>query len=250
MALAATVQRERFRIGRVLSDSFAVIRRNLVLCLGLSLVFSGLPRFLVQFAAWKWLAGFEQFAPQRLIFAVVGGLIAMVLAAVVQVALVRVAIEDLNGKRPAIGDCMGTAISVLLPAIGISLLATLGAALGLLLLVVPGVILFLRWSVAAPVLVQERRGVFGSMTRSAELTKGSRWPLLGIWVIVMVGAIALELALERAYPAVGTIAALAIDGASTAVIYMVSTIIPAVSYVELRQVKEGASVDELAEIFS
>ena len=99
-------------------------------------------------------------------------------------------------------------------------------------------------------LVQERRGVFGSMTRSAELTKGSRWALLGLWMIVVVGAIALEMVLEKIYPAVGTIAALSIDGASTAVVYMVSTIIPAVSYVELRQVKEGASVDELAEIFS
>lgn len=250
MALAATVQFDKFRIGRVLGNSLVVIRRNLVLCLGLSLVFSGLPRFLVQFAAWKWLTGFEQFAPQRLIFAVVGGLIAMVLAAVVQVALVRVAIEDLNGKRPAIGDCMGTAISVLLPAIGISLLATLGAALGLLLLVVPGVILFLRWSVAAPVLVQERRGVFGSMTRSAELTKGSRWPLLGIWVIMIVAASALELALAKILPAVGTTAALSLDALNTTLIYMMSSILPAVSYVELRQVKEGTSVEDLAEIFS
>jgi len=76
MASVALNQGDRFRIGRVVGDSFAVIGRNFVLCLGLALVFLGLPRFLIQFTAWKWLAGFEQFAPQRMMFAVVAGLTA------------------------------------------------------------------------------------------------------------------------------------------------------------------------------
>ncbi|QKC84406.1 hypothetical protein [Mesorhizobium sp. NZP2077] len=250
MTSAVIEQRDRFRIGRVLGDSFAVIGRNFILCFGVALVFLGLPRFLIKFTAWKWLAGLEQHAPQRMVFAVAAGLIAMVLAAVLQAALVRVAIEDLNGKRPATRDCIGTALSVLLPAIGISLLTTLGAALGLLLLIVPGIILFLRWSAAAPVLVQERRGVFASMARSSDLTEGSRWALLGLWVIVIVAASAMELVMARILPAVGAIAALSLDALDTTLIYMLSSILPAVSYVELRRVKEGASVDELAEIFS
>ena len=35
--------------------------------------------------------------------------------------------------------------------------------MGFMLLIVPGIILWLRWSVAVPVLVQERLGVLGSM---------------------------------------------------------------------------------------
>ncbi len=36
-----------------------------------------------------------------------------------------------------------------------------------MLLIIPGIYLLLRWSVAIPVLVQERRGVLDSMSRSA-----------------------------------------------------------------------------------
>ncbi|SJM30063.1 conserved hypothetical protein [Mesorhizobium delmotii] len=41
-----------------------------------------------------------------------------------------------------------------------------------------------------------------------------------------------------------------VDALVTSVTSMVMSIATAVSYVELRQVREGTSVDELAEIFS
>ncbi|MER8441207.1 hypothetical protein NKH36_33005 [Mesorhizobium sp. M1312] len=53
-------------------------------------------------------------------------------------------------------------------------------------------------SVAVPVLVQERLGVFGSMARSSDLTKGSRWALFGLFLVMIVAVIAIELALSTA----------------------------------------------------
>lgn len=250
MASTALNTAERFRIGKVFHDSFAVIGRNPLLCIGLALIFSGLPRFAVQFLVLKSIVRFTRFSPQHIAFMVVAGLVGMILAAVMQAALVRVAIEDLNGKRPSLGDCIGTAISLLLPTIGVALLTTFGAAFALLLLVVPGIILFLRWSVSVPSLVQERLGVFSSMARSSELTKGSRWPLFGLWIILILAAGAIQLALERVMPAVGVTAALSLDAVATSLVSLLTTVAPAVSYVELRRVKEGTSVEDLAEIFS
>ena len=250
MASAALNTADRFRIGRVFHDSFAVIGRNFALCAGLALLFSGLPRFVIQFLVIKSIVHFVRYSPQHIAFAITAGLVSLVMAAVLQAALVRVAIEDLNGKRPAFGDCIGTAILLLLPTIGIALLTTAGAALALLLLVVPGVILFLRWSVAVPALVQERAGVFGSIARSTELTKGSRWPLFWLWIVMIVAAMAIQLALARIMPALDPIAAIALDAVISALVYMLTSIAPAVCYVELRRVKEGTSVEDLAEIFS
>lgn len=241
---------DRFRIGRVFHDSFAVIGRNFVLCAGLALLFSALPRFAIQFLVLKSIVRFTRYSSQHIAFAVTAGLVAMILASVLQAALVRVAIEDLNGKKPAFGDCMGTAILLLLPTIGIALLATFGAALALLLLIVPGVILFLRWSVAVPVLVQERRGVLGSMARSRDLTKGSRWSLFWLWIILIVAAMAIQLALVAIIPHLGAVAAIALDAVVSALVYTLTAIAPAVCYVELRRVKEGTSVEDLAKIFS
>lgn len=254
MASIASERPDKFRIGRVFNDSFAVISRNPVLCLGLAVLFSGLPTLLYQLWIWQSVSSIgivaPEFSAQRVTVTVVAVLVSMVLAAILQAALVRAAIEDLNGKRPAISDCIGTALSLLLPVIGIAVLVTLGAGLGFMLLIVPGIILWLRWSVAVPVLVQERLGVFGSMKRSRDLTKGSRWALFGFWIILIIAAIAIQLVLSQLITIFGMTVALILDALVTSVVSVVTSVAPAVSYVELREVKEGTSVNELAEIFS
>ena len=250
MASTTSGLAERFRIGLGFHDSLSVIGRNPVLCVGLALIFSGLPRFAIQFLVLKRIVHFTRYSPQHIAFAVTAALVAMILAAVLQAALVRVTIEDLNGKRPTLGDSLAVAISFLPPTIGVALLATFGAAFGLLLLIVPGVILFLRWSVAVPVLVQERLGVFGAMARSSDLTKGSRWALFWLWIILIAAAYAIQFAVVGIMPAVGAMAGISLDALMSAVLYMLTSVAPAVCYVELRRVREGTSVEELAEIFS
>ncbi|UVK37450.1 hypothetical protein LHFGNBLO_004493 [Mesorhizobium sp. AR10] len=259
---STTLERsEKFQIGRVFNNSFAVISRNIGLCLGLALLFSGLPAFVLQL--WNQ-AHMESiladpnaialadsntvFRDSLISFAV--AIIYFVLSLLLQSALVRATIEDLNGKRPAIGDCLRIALRCLLPTLGIGLLVALGSGLAAIALLVPGIILWLGWSVAVPVLVQERRGVFGSMSRSRVLTKGSRWALFGLFLILIVLASVIQWAMAVAVLLFGGIVAAVVAGLVSAVSSTVLSIATAVSYVELRQVKEGTSVDELAEIFS
>lgn len=64
-------------------------------------------------------------------------------------------------------------------------LLALSVMVGLVLFLVPGVILYFMWSVASPVLVEERCGVFGSFGESRQLTKGARWKLFGILLVVL-----------------------------------------------------------------
>ncbi|TGS88721.1 hypothetical protein EN820_55125, partial [bacterium M00.F.Ca.ET.177.01.1.1] len=96
------------------------------------------------------------------------------------------AIVDLRGSKPVFADCFGVALALLFPILGASLLVTLGILIGLLLLLVPGILLLLRWAVTMPVMIQERRGILDSMARSRDLTKGSRWALLWLWLILIV----------------------------------------------------------------
>ncbi|MGX5803925.1 hypothetical protein ACWGS9_22130 [Bradyrhizobium sp. Arg314] len=181
---------------------------------------------------------------------VIAGLISFVCALLLQSALVRATIEDLNGKRPSFGDCIQMAIRFLLPTLAIGLLVGLGAGLGLMLLIVPGIILWLGWSMAVPVLIQERRGVFGSMSRSRALTKGSRWALFGLFLILIIIAMIVQWGMLLVLVLFGGIIAEIGAALVQTVVSMVLSIATAVSYVELRQAKEGASIDELAEIFS
>ena len=103
---------------------------------------------------------------------------------------------------------------------------------------------------AIPVLVHERRGVLGSMSRSAALTKGSRWALFGLFAAVVIASFAAQLALGLAAALLGAITGLVVLSFVQALLSTIVSTAAAVSYVELREVKEGANVGELAEIFS
>jgi hypothetical protein len=60
-------------------------------------------------------------------------------------------------------------------------------AAGLVLLVVPGLIVLVRWSVIVPVIMIEGAGIRESFRRSSRLVKGSGWTVFGVIAIVLVG---------------------------------------------------------------
>ena len=67
--------------------------------------------------------------------------------------------------------------------LGASILAGLGIAAGLLLLIVPGLILLTWWALIAPAIVLENKGIFDSFGRSRELVRGNGWSVFGILII-------------------------------------------------------------------
>jgi hypothetical protein len=95
------------------------------------------------------------------------------------------------------------------------------------------------------------------MARSAALTSGFRWPLLGLFLTLIIVSVFLPVAFEVIEARLAwwsgfwgwwpshLVAAL-IECVTSAVISTAA----AVSYVELRRLKEGSGVGELAEIFS
>ena len=66
----------------------------------------------------------------------------------------------------------------------LGLVASLGISLGLLLLLVPGIILAVRWSLAGPVLVGSDKGVVESLQISWLETEGHFWPILAASLVL------------------------------------------------------------------
>ena len=93
--------------------------------------------------------------------------------------------ESMEGhRRPPIGRLLRT-----LPYGGlivVDILFSLGFAFGLVLLVVPGLIFFARYVLAAPLLELEHAGVRPAFRRSRELARGHKLALLlllgGLWL--------------------------------------------------------------------
>lgn len=287
MTAIASDSPEKFSIGRAFSNTFSVIGHSFVPLAAIVGLFSTLPALLyniwsltqvARMVSAGGLAGVEQSAMANYgAVSVVAGLVLLILAFLAQAALVRATIEDLNGKRPAIGDCIQIALHSFFPTLGVGLVIILALilaviVLGIISMIIPffggfiglfAIIPIAMWlisiSVAVPVVVQERPGVFASISRSRALTKGNRWRLFGLFLIIGIAAIGLQVLFTVLFEGAiasggvsttGVIAAAVGSSLLSTIISAVISVAIAVTYVELRRVKEGAGVDELAEIFS
>jgi hypothetical protein len=105
-----------------------------------------------------------------------------------------------QGEKPRLAQIATRGLRVLPVVAAAVIVADLGIALGFLALIVPGVLLVLRWSVVAQVAAVEHEGWIPSLGRSSELTRGHYLHILGLVVITVVvsggvnfGAVALPL---------------------------------------------------------
>ena len=118
------------------------------------------------------------------------------LALIMQFWLTRVLLDELGAS--------GSGRTRFAAFVGLVLLSTLGILTGLLLLVVPGIIFFVRWSISTPILLGSDAGVVESLQRSWRETEQHFWPILGALAAIHAPALALDVA---AYVAPGTMAA-------------------------------------------
>jgi hypothetical protein len=90
-----------------------------------------------------------------------------------------------GGRREhSVGQLLRSVEPVFWPLVAVSVLFGVGVAIGFALLIVPGLILFVIWSVVAPVTVLERPGVWRAFGRSREIVRGNGWNVFGVIVIV------------------------------------------------------------------
>lgn len=95
------------------------------------------------------------------------------------------AVQDVRDGRAdsSIGELLGKVTPFLGTLVGAGILAGIGIAVGLLLLIAPGVYLLTIWALIAPVIVLEQKGVLDAFGRSRELVSGRFWTVLGIVLV-------------------------------------------------------------------
>lgn len=252
-----------FDFGRVVKNTFGVIGRNFGEHLVLAAVLVGIPGALLGWAQFSVSPQLAAQAPSAatittvLLVGLVGYILTVIGAALLQATVTRVAVADLNGDRASPLEQARKSTSSILPLIGLSFIATLGVVFGMVFLIVPGLILAVLWSVALPVCVVERPGVFASLSRSRNLTRGFRWPIFGLFAVYFIAYLAastvlggiagaLMLAGGGGAMVVGTIAASVVTSVAGSMLGLAGV---AAIYYELRTAKEGVGADQLAAVF-
>jgi hypothetical protein len=138
--------------------------------------------------------------------------------------------------------------------------------LGFVLLIVPGVLLALRWSAAGPVLVLEGRSIPEAMGRSADLTRDRRGSIFLLFLIFVGIEVVLQTVLAAVgagYQAVGMGLGVPFGAAGPrpAIIILLTPLISIVStlvtnavvtalFRELRGDQEGGNPEVLGEVFA
>ena len=173
-------------VGDVINETFSIYGQNAAALLGSAI----LVWVIVGFCAGLLEAG--------------GGWVAVTFAAIIRMAglalytgFVVTLVHDVrDGRRDqTVGDLLSAAAPAILSLIVFGILYAIGVAIGLALLIVPGLILITFWSVGAPAIVIERADPFGAFGRSWRLVRGDAWSVFGTLVVVLLIVIAIGVVL-------------------------------------------------------
>jgi hypothetical protein len=149
--------------------------------------------------------------------------------------VVRLVQDVQDGRRDhSVGQLLRSVEPVFWPLVAVSILFGIGVAIGFILLIIPGLILLVIWSVVAPVTVLERPGVFAAFRRSREIVRGNGWNVFGVIVIVFVIVVLISIAAGLAASGLGSVGRALVQWAVNSAIAPVTALSASVLYFALR----------------
>jgi hypothetical protein len=263
--------RDRFDFGRVFGHAFGSIRRNAATFAALALLLAGAPALISTIGLISLVSQFGQLlnggplanvafphisgVTGLLVFA--GGLVGIVTNAMLQAAVIYGTASYLNGREAGFGECLGAGARRCLPLIGLNIVAVIAIGFGCLLFLFPGVMMAVAWIAATPALVVERTGVFGAFSRSADLTRGRRWPIFGLALLYLIAVSVVQqvlinlmgVAFGAATPQAMMLNQLPVSAVVGVVVSVITSAGVAAIYYELRSTREGIGPEALAAVF-
>jgi hypothetical protein len=235
----------RLRIGAVFSRSFELLFRDFFKFYVLAaLAYLPLLATALFGANWQSAGGGAGFA------GAVIGMLAGVLTILSQAVILYGAFRQMRGQSFAISDSLRRGLARFFPIIGMIFCMGFAILFGLILLIIPGIIFAVMFYMALPACVIEQLGPISSLRRSAALTKGSRWRIFGILLVLVICTQIAQLIIQFALLAA---AGPTISGIATFLWIALSSafgsIIVAVIYHDLRVAREGIDVERIASVF-
>lgn len=146
-----------------------------------------------------------------------------------------------------------------MPALGVGVSTWLCVGLASIALVIPGIMVLCMLYVATPVSVVERPSMAVALSRSASLTRGRRWQVFGLVLLLgIANLLAMQLVrslaissdpktLEDVFDNLSRL--LYVSFAHQVITGSLSAVMTSVAYYYLRAEKEGTGAAELAAIF-
>jgi hypothetical protein len=238
---------ETFSLAVVFRKAFAVYIRRFVPFVILTVIAS-IPNYVTIFAV----PAPDSTSPPDLALArmlMVTAVVTMVTSSLAGGAVIYGVVQDLRGRAFSVSDSLLVALRRLLPILGVSFCTAIVFVLGLMLLVIPGVIFICMFLVSPHACVVERTGVFTSLSRSRFLTKGHRWQVFGLFLLMAIVAIIGDLIARTIFAPTGPSGSLIAGEVFAAIVGAFNGVLLSVLYFQLRIAKEGVDIDKIASVF-
>lgn len=237
--------------GLLLRDSFSILARHFVQVLLIGFV----PSLLGVLVSGN-IVGFEV-AIGGEVSDLPGGdavtsLVDLVVYSITTAFLVQLA-YDAKSQRPVhVLAYIGPALRALVPITIMGIVVSLASGLATLAFIIPGLYVYAMFAVMEPATVIERAG-FRGMARSAQLTREYRWAVLGAFILgflcyaipLFAGFFAAELAMAQSHLTLAIVLFTILSSIGTGFL----SILTALIYARLREIKEGVGIDEIAAVF-
>jgi len=269
-AFAVAPAQPSFTVGGVIGRTFSAWSKNLVPFAALAAIVNA-PMFLVglwsQYATYggypslgqvfamaqsgQRAAGpFDAWGPASLVLWLATGVLVFVQIG----ALTYGAIQHLAGRKVTVGALFGAGFRRAWPVFAAGFVSGILIVFGTILLVVPGIILFCAVAAAIPAAVAEGKGPVEAVRRSFALTKGRRFAIFVAFLVMTIvawiaGAFAAFLPFAVGGGTASLVAALFGFVIQATIVTPLWTLLPAVTYHDLRVEKEGVDTAALAKVF-
>lgn len=241
--------RPRPDVGKILGQTFSIFFGNFPAFMAICAIVL-LPALVLQ--AWQQMDAFNNPMEPNLGLMIVGVLVSFVLQPIATGALTFGVFSAIRERKASITDCLSVGLRRALPVLGVSLVVGILTGLGYMLCLVPGIILMTMWVAAVPAAVVEEIGVGDALRRSSDLTRGHRWIVFG--VVLVIALFGLLLGGGMAFVIAATL------GESVLMIIVLNTVVtlfssglqatfPTLIYYHVRASKETIDLDEIAAVF-
>lgn len=167
---------ETFSKGEALKFGWQALKANLVFLVGLMALILML-NLLPEVGRWQT----EEQAPPLALFWVVAGYLIQVAT---QMGLIRISLKLVDGKPPRYSELFGD-LETFGRYLAANLLFLLIVAVGLLLLVVPGLVWSVKYQFAPFLIVDRQRGIKEVFRKSGEITAGVKGEVFLFFLLVM-----------------------------------------------------------------
>jgi lipid-A-disaccharide synthase-like uncharacterized protein len=207
--------------GSIISRIWAIYLDQSWVLIGTALIL-----YSVQFVVYLLLPGAAGFVLAVLFWA---------LSILYQGMVVKLVQDVQDGRRDhSVGDLIRSVEPVFWPLVAVSILTGIGVGIGFILLIIPGLILIVIWSVVAPVIVLERPGVFEAFGRSRDLVRGNGWNVFAVILLVFVAVAVVSVAAGLATDSLGSVGRALVQWAVNAALAPATALSASVLYFALR----------------